>query len=224
MHDFPEGTPIHPYDFGEPVADGAVTPHQVGGLSPDETALHIPSVNALSIADGAIRYGDELDFVPDQYLDDPDQDTADLLPGMLVLGLGVGMVALGALAWRPQRRLEPGACAKRGGPEPRPARGGWKTAPANCCRSSTSTSSSRCRMRCCRWPIGIMRTDTCDSPPARGRSAYWSNATPPRPQSGRRTDPRAQPGKLAVEIAARAERGDPARGVLVLNLLRDVQR
>jgi len=81
MHDFPEGTPIHPYDFGEPVADGAVTPHQVGGLSPDETALHIPSVNTLSIADGAIRYGDELQFVPDQYMDDPERDKADLKRG-----------------------------------------------------------------------------------------------------------------------------------------------
>ena len=81
MHDFPEGTPIHPYDFGEPVADDAVTPHQVGGLSPDETALHIPSVNALSIADGAIRYGDELEFVPDQYMDDPERDKADLKRG-----------------------------------------------------------------------------------------------------------------------------------------------
>ena len=58
-----------------------MTAHQVGGLSPDETALHIPSVRALSIADGAIRYGDELDFVPDQYMDDPEQDKADLKRG-----------------------------------------------------------------------------------------------------------------------------------------------
>ena len=81
MHDFPDDTAIRPYDFGDPIFDGAVTPHQVGGLSPDETALHIPAVNALSIADGAIRYGDELDFVPDQYMDDPDQDKADLKRG-----------------------------------------------------------------------------------------------------------------------------------------------
>jgi glyoxylase-like metal-dependent hydrolase (beta-lactamase superfamily II) len=60
---------------------GAVTAHQVGGLSPDETALHIPSVRALSIADGAIRYGDELQFVPDQYMDDPETDKADLKRG-----------------------------------------------------------------------------------------------------------------------------------------------
>lgn len=81
MHDYPDDTPIQPYDFGESLLDGAVTTHEVGGLSPDETALHIPSVNALSIADGAIRYGDELDFVPDQYMDDPDKDKADLKRG-----------------------------------------------------------------------------------------------------------------------------------------------
>jgi hypothetical protein len=81
MHDYPEDTPIQPYDFGDPVLDGAVTPHRVGGLSADETALHIPAVDALSIADGAIRYGEELDFVPDRYMDDPERDKADLKRG-----------------------------------------------------------------------------------------------------------------------------------------------
>jgi hypothetical protein len=81
MHEFGEDTEIQPYDFGDPLLDGAVVPHQVGGLSPDETALHIPSVSALCLADGAIRYGDELDFVPDQYMDDPERDKADLKRG-----------------------------------------------------------------------------------------------------------------------------------------------
>jgi glyoxylase-like metal-dependent hydrolase (beta-lactamase superfamily II) len=81
MHEFGEGTPIQAYDFGEPLLGGAVTAYQVGGLSPDETALHIPPANALSVADGAIRYGDELDFVPDQYMDDPDGDKAALKRG-----------------------------------------------------------------------------------------------------------------------------------------------
>ena len=81
MDDYEEDTPIQPYDFGNRLVGGAVTAHQVGGLSPDETALHIPSVSALSIADGAIRYGDELHFVPDQYMDDPEKDKADLKRG-----------------------------------------------------------------------------------------------------------------------------------------------
>ena len=79
MHDYPDDTPIQPYDFGESLLGGAVTPHEVGGLSPDETALHIPSVN---LADGAIRdEGDELHFVPDRYMDDPEKDKADLKRG-----------------------------------------------------------------------------------------------------------------------------------------------
>ena len=81
MHEFGDGTPIQAYDFGEPLLGGAVTAHQVGGLSPDETALHIPPANALAVADGAIRYGDDLGFVPDQYMDDPEKDKADLKRG-----------------------------------------------------------------------------------------------------------------------------------------------
>jgi glyoxylase-like metal-dependent hydrolase (beta-lactamase superfamily II) len=81
MHDYPDDTPIQPYDFGDALLGGEVTAHEVGGLSADETALHIPSVSALSIADGAIRYGDELHFVPDQYMDDPETDKADLKRG-----------------------------------------------------------------------------------------------------------------------------------------------
>jgi glyoxylase-like metal-dependent hydrolase (beta-lactamase superfamily II) len=81
MHEYGQGTPIQPYDVGDGLVSGAVTAHQVGGLSPDETALHIPSLSALSIADGAIRYGEDLDFVPDRYMDDPDKDKADLKRG-----------------------------------------------------------------------------------------------------------------------------------------------
>jgi hypothetical protein len=81
MQDFEEGSPVEPYDFATPLLGGAVTAHQVGGLSPDETALHIPSVNALSIADGAMRYGEDLHFVPDQYMGEPDKDKADLKRG-----------------------------------------------------------------------------------------------------------------------------------------------
>lgn len=81
MHEYGDDTPIQPYEFGEPLAGGAVTAYQVGALSPDETALHIPVVNALEIADGAIRYGEELGFVPDQYMDDPEADKAGLKRG-----------------------------------------------------------------------------------------------------------------------------------------------
>ena len=78
MHEFDEDAPIDPYDFGESLAGGAVTAHEVDAISPDETAFHIPAVNALSVADGVIRYGEELHFVPDQYMDDPEQTKAGL--------------------------------------------------------------------------------------------------------------------------------------------------
>ena len=60
MHEFEEDTPIVPYDFGESLAGGAVTAYEVNAISPDESAFHIPAVNALAIADGAIRYGEDL--------------------------------------------------------------------------------------------------------------------------------------------------------------------
>jgi glyoxylase-like metal-dependent hydrolase (beta-lactamase superfamily II) len=78
MHEYDDDTPIVPYDFGESLAGGAVTAYEVDAISPDETALHIPAVNALAVADGVIRYGGELMFVPDQYMDEPEQTKAGL--------------------------------------------------------------------------------------------------------------------------------------------------
>jgi glyoxylase-like metal-dependent hydrolase (beta-lactamase superfamily II) len=78
MHEYPDDTPIEPYDFGESLAGGAVTAHEVNAISPDESAFHIPSVNALAIADGAVRYGGELRFVPDHLMDDPEETKAGL--------------------------------------------------------------------------------------------------------------------------------------------------
>lgn len=78
MHDYPDDTPIEPYDFGESLAGGAVTAHEVDAISPDETAFHIPAVNALALADAAIRYGEDLHFVPDKYMDDPEETKAGL--------------------------------------------------------------------------------------------------------------------------------------------------
>lgn len=73
MHEFTEGEPVEPYEFGEELAEGAVTAHEVGGICPDEAALHIPSLKALAVADGVINY-DGLRFVPDNYFDDPKGD------------------------------------------------------------------------------------------------------------------------------------------------------
>jgi hypothetical protein len=71
MHDW-EGDPVEPYEPGDTLADGAVSVHEVGSICPDESALHIPAVSALAVADGVVRYGGELAFVSDSLMDDPE--------------------------------------------------------------------------------------------------------------------------------------------------------
>jgi hypothetical protein len=72
MHEFAEGEPVEPYDFGEALAGGAVHAHEVGAICPDEAALYVPSLRALAVADGVINYGG-LGFVPDNLMDEPEQ-------------------------------------------------------------------------------------------------------------------------------------------------------
>jgi hypothetical protein len=71
MHEFSDGQPVEPYDFGDSLAGGAVTVYEVDAICPDESALHIPSVSALAVADGVIHYG-ALGFVSDDLMDDPE--------------------------------------------------------------------------------------------------------------------------------------------------------
>lgn len=77
MHEFDEGDPVEPYEFGEELLDRAVGVHEVGGICPDESALHIRPVDALAVADGVVSY-DGLRFVPDEYFDDPEGDQREL--------------------------------------------------------------------------------------------------------------------------------------------------
>ena len=82
MHEFEEGQPIDPYDFGEPLAGGAITPYQVTELWPDDCALHMRELNTLAIADTVVHYDEELRFVPDQYMDDPDAEKRGIREGL----------------------------------------------------------------------------------------------------------------------------------------------
>jgi hypothetical protein len=77
MHEYTNHEPVQPYDFGEELLGGAVTAYEVGGICPDESALHIPSIKALAVADGVINY-EGLRFVPDSYFDDPGGDQKEL--------------------------------------------------------------------------------------------------------------------------------------------------
>lgn len=77
MHEFGEGDPVEPYSFGEKLAGGQITVHEVGALCPDEAALHFPKLGALAVADGVISY-DGLRFVPDNFMDEPERTKAGL--------------------------------------------------------------------------------------------------------------------------------------------------
>jgi len=64
--------PVAEFQFGDELPGGVVA-YEVGAICPDETALHIPAHAALVVADGIIRGGDGLSFVPDFLMDEPEQ-------------------------------------------------------------------------------------------------------------------------------------------------------
>ncbi|HEY8803037.1 MAG TPA: hypothetical protein VIN00_08165, partial [Candidatus Dormibacteraeota bacterium] len=71
--------PVEPFDFGQELPGGAVA-FEVDAICPDETALYIPAHRALACADGVVRWPgqDGLAFVPDQFMDEPQQTKAAL--------------------------------------------------------------------------------------------------------------------------------------------------
>jgi hypothetical protein len=87
------------YAWGDELPGGLVA-HEVGALSPDETALHSAEHRALAIGDGVIRWevDSPLDFVPDRFMDDPEHDKAGLraaYQGLLELDFDLLLLAHG---------------------------------------------------------------------------------------------------------------------------------
>lgn len=74
LHEFTRGEPVEAFDPGDQLPGGVVV-HEVGAICPDESALHIPAHRALALADGAVRWepGGLLAFVPDEYMDAPEE-------------------------------------------------------------------------------------------------------------------------------------------------------
>jgi hypothetical protein len=74
MHEFEQGEAVEPFDFDAEPVPGIVA-HRVGAICPDETALHIPARHALALADGAVRWEPDgpLGFVPDRFMDEPEE-------------------------------------------------------------------------------------------------------------------------------------------------------
>jgi hypothetical protein len=81
LHDY-AGDPVEPYDFGEPFLDGAITAHQVTELWPDDGALHIPSLDALAIADTVLNDDGRLEFMPDVCFGDVEAERASIRAGL----------------------------------------------------------------------------------------------------------------------------------------------
>jgi hypothetical protein len=73
LHEFAGGPSVRGFRFGEQLAPG-VTAHEVGAISPEETALHIEAGDgAVAFGDGLTRVAGKLTFVPDFLIgDDPD--------------------------------------------------------------------------------------------------------------------------------------------------------
>lgn len=77
LHELEGRGPVTAFDFGDELPGGAVV-YEVDAICPDETALHFPAHRALACADGVMHYGGELGFVPDQYMDDPEDTKRSL--------------------------------------------------------------------------------------------------------------------------------------------------
>jgi hypothetical protein len=82
LHEFADDEPVEPYDFGEPLVGGAITPYQVTELWADDGALHIPSLDALAIADTVLNEDDRLQFMPDVCFDDVSAEQQSIRAGL----------------------------------------------------------------------------------------------------------------------------------------------
>jgi hypothetical protein len=79
LHELEGHGPVEAFAFGDELPGGIVA-HEVDAICPDETALHLPAHRALACADGIVRWSgqDDLAFVPDFLMDDPERTKAGL--------------------------------------------------------------------------------------------------------------------------------------------------
>lgn len=90
---------VEAFDFGDELPGGLVA-HKVDAICPDETAFYLPAHRALACADGVVRWRgqDELAFVPDYLMDDPEGTKAGLRAayrGLLELDFDLLLLAHG---------------------------------------------------------------------------------------------------------------------------------
>lgn len=75
LHAFADGREVEGFDIGDRLPGGAIA-FEFGAICPDDTALALPALGAVSLADGIVRGGPrgadgKLGFVPDSLMDDP---------------------------------------------------------------------------------------------------------------------------------------------------------
>jgi hypothetical protein len=81
MHELPEDR-VEPYEWGSEVVGGIRARHVLDEW-PDETTLELPSHSTVAIADCVINYGDQLNFVPDEYFgENADDEKAKIRAAM----------------------------------------------------------------------------------------------------------------------------------------------
>jgi hypothetical protein len=70
---------VEAFDVGDELPGGVIV-QEVGSLCPDEHALYIPAHRALACGDGVVQWpgSQELSFVLDEYMDEPDETKAGL--------------------------------------------------------------------------------------------------------------------------------------------------
>ena len=99
LHELEGRGPVEAFDFGDELPGGVIA-YEVDAICPDETALYIPGYRALACADGVVRWPgrDELSFVPDELMDDPEMTKAglrDAYRGLLDLDFDLLLLAHG---------------------------------------------------------------------------------------------------------------------------------
>lgn len=82
LHEFDDKPlEVAAYVPGEEIMPGIVV-HEVDAISPDDMALEIRSIAALSFADALVHFEDGVRFVRDAYMDDPEQTKRHLVSSL----------------------------------------------------------------------------------------------------------------------------------------------
>ena len=78
LHEFTNGEQVESFAFGDEVAPGVVA-LDLAAICPDDSVLALGEQGALAFADGIVHYGaGKLGFVPDQFMDGPDDVKRDV--------------------------------------------------------------------------------------------------------------------------------------------------